>query len=124
MGKKMWISRIKEADISTVEDFSNPEGPSYPVTAYAVNQATDLLVDVYTKNGDKFEGSDVAKLWVHRFLHNESTLLMLLPLTEVAFVCFMSNSLHCCAAQQNCTVCQPSSWGHARTVDEEQLTAD
>lgn len=51
-----------------------------------INQARDLLVAVYTKMDADFEGSDLEKLRVHKFLNNKSMLFNLLPPTEYAFV--------------------------------------
>ena len=75
----MWLTRSKAVDIPALEDFGDPdESPPYTITAELTNQARDLLVAVYTKRNDDFEGSDLAKLRVHKFLNNNSTLLKLL----------------------------------------------
>ena len=82
-GKKAWFKSSMRLDIPALEDFG--ENPCDTITDDLLNQARDLTITVYQSKADHFEGSDLGKLRVFKFLNNKSTLLKLLPPTEDAF---------------------------------------
>ena len=71
-------------DIPELERFGEEGQDSYQITSELINQASLLVIAVYSSRSDAFEDCDLAKLRAHKFLNNKSIMLKLLPPTEDA----------------------------------------
>ena len=106
-GKKAWLNSSKTTDISALEDFADEDQGPTQITADVINQAKELVVAVYTNKGDNFEGSDLGKLRVHKFLNNKSTLLKLLPPTDNTFQQHLKRAALATLIDKSAHICKP-----------------
>ena len=106
-GKKMWVNRSKTTDVSALGNFAEQDHTH--LTADVINQARNLMIAVYNKKDDAFEGSDLGKLHAYKFLNNKSTLLKLLPPTEDAFLLHTRRAALATLIDKTAHVAKPAS---------------
>ena len=66
----VWQVRDSKHYVSALGNFAEEDHTH--LTADVINQTRNLMIAVYTKKDDAFEGSDLGKLRAYKFLNNKS----------------------------------------------------